>query len=333
MKSWPPRGFRNCTKALLNLEDVAYSFEIEELLEALAEGDWRALARLLTRVENNDPTAVPVVSELYRKGTASVIGVTGPPGVGKSTLVDRLVAEARRDGVGPVAVLTIDPSSPLTGGALLGDRIRMQSNAADRGVYIRSMATRGSLGGLASAAPRAIAVLSGFGFEEVVVETVGVGQAEVDVAATASTTVVVLPPTFGDDVQAAKAGLLEIGDVFVVNQADLPGADQAVRRLRDMLSFGPPRDWDPPIVATVAIDAEGITDLRSMIVEHARYAVGRLGSETTARSLLASALRLELPNTAQALLSSEKAAGLVTDIASRAIDPWSAAKLLAAHSG
>ena len=308
---------------------------IESLVNAPAAGDRRALARLLTRVEKNDPAAAPVVAELYRKSSAAVVGVTGPPGVGKSTLVDRLVAAARRDGVGPIAVLAVDPSSPFTGGALLGDRIRMQSNVADPEVYIRSMATRGNFGGLAAATPRAVAVLSGLGFAEVVVETVGVGQAEVDVAATATTTVVVLPPAFGDSVQAAKAGLLEVGDVFVVNQADRPGADEAVRRLIEMLGLGTLADWDPPVVKTIAIDGDGIPELRDAIAAHGRYAAaGRVGNEITARALLASALQAELAGAAESLLDSEPASRLIADIASHIVDPWSAAaRLLAASDG
>ena len=197
-------------------------------------------------------------------GRASTIGLTGAPGVGKSTLATELV-RAERDAGRTVAVLAIDPTSPYTGGALLGDRVRMQEHATDPGVFIRSMATRGHLGGMALAAPEAVRVLDAAAYDEIVVETVGVGQAEVEVAAATDTAVVVLAPGMGDAVQMAKAGILEIADVFVVNKADRDGAGEVVRELRQMLHLGAARPWEPPILQTSALGHEGIAELRSAV--------------------------------------------------------------------
>jgi LAO/AO transport system kinase len=202
-------------------------------------------------------------------GGAAVVGVTGSPGVGKSTVTSALVASFRAEGR-RVGVLAVDPSSPFSGGALLGDRVRMQEHATDPGVYIRSMATRGHLGGLAWATPQALRVLDAAGCDVVLVETVGVGQSEVDVAALADTTLVLLAPGMGDGIQAAKAGILEVGDVFVVNKADRDGADQVVRDLRGAIRLAEraPGDWRPPIVKAVAVRREGLDDVRSAVAKH-----------------------------------------------------------------
>ncbi len=313
---------------------MAPSLDIDALVEDAAAGDRRSLARLLTRIEDDDPATVPVVAAMYRRGGLRVVGVTGPPGAGKSTLVDRMVAGNRSRGIGPIAVLAVDPSSPFTGGAILGDRIRMQSHAADGEVFIRSMATRGSLGGLAAATPKAVAVLAGLGFAEVVVETVGVGQAEVDIAATASTTVVVLPPSFGDSVQASKAGLLEVGDVFVVNQADRPGAGDARRRLIEMLELGHRGDWSPPVVATVATTGDGVDALAEAITAHEAHIAEEGGRrEATARALVLTALQAEVDRVTSELLDSDPAKALIADVAGRVTDPWTAARELTTPAG
>ena len=226
-----------------------------ELVERARDGDPRAVARLISQVEDASPALREVMSLLIpHAGRAAVLGVTGSPGVGKSTTTSALVTAFRADGR-RVGVLAVDPSSPFSGGALLGDRVRMQEHATDPGVYIRSMATRGHLGGLAWATPQALRVLDAAGCDVVIVETVGVGQSEVEVAALADTTLVLLAPGMGDGIQAAKAGILEVGDVFVVNKADRDGADQVVRDLRSTIRLAErqPGDWREPIVKTVAV--------------------------------------------------------------------------------
>ncbi|MBD0292415.1 MAG: methylmalonyl Co-A mutase-associated GTPase MeaB [Jiangellaceae bacterium] len=246
---------------------------IGNLVERARAGDPRAVARLISLVEDASPALREVMAALapYAGGTA-VIGITGPPGVGKSTLAAALVRELR--GRGPrVGVLAVDPSSPFSGGALLGDRVRMQEHATDRGVYIRSMATRGHLGGLAWATPQALRVLDAAGCDVVLVETVGVGQSEVEVAALADTTLVLLAPGMGDGIQAAKAGILEVGDVFVVNKADRDGADQVIRDLRGMIRLveREPGDWRQPIVSTVAVRGDGLRELADAVDKHREW--------------------------------------------------------------
>ena len=241
-----------------------------ELVERARDGDPRAVARLISQVEDASPALREVMSLLTpHTGRAAVLGVTGSPGVGKSTTTSALVTAFRADGR-RVGVLAVDPSSPFSGGALLGDRVRMQEHATDPGVYIRSMATRGHLGGLAWATPQALRVLDAAGCDVVIVETVGVGQSEVEVAALADTTLVLLAPGMGDGIQAAKAGILEVGDVFVVNKADRDGADQVVRDLRSTIRLAErqPGDWREPIVKTVAIRGEGMAELIEAIDKH-----------------------------------------------------------------
>jgi LAO/AO transport system kinase len=255
---------------------VARSTDVADLIARARGGEPRAVARLISLVEDASPLLRRVMAALVaHTGGATVIGVTGAPGVGKSTTTSALVAAYRRAGQ-RVGVLAVDPSSPFSGGALLGDRIRMQDHALDPEVYIRSMASRGHLGGLARSTPQALRVLDAAGCDVVVVETVGVGQSEVEVAGLADTTCILLAPGMGDAIQAAKAGILEVGDVYAVNKADRDGADTTVRELRHMLSLGArrgPGDWRPPVVKTVASRGEGIDELVDALKAHRRWLV------------------------------------------------------------
>ncbi len=304
------------------------------LVAAARTGDRRALARLLSWIENDRPEAAGVLAELFPDGgRAHVVGMTGAPGAGKSTLTDGLIAQARAGG-DEVAVLAVDPSSPYTGGAILGDRIRMQDHVNDRGVYIRSMASRGHLGGVAAATPRALTVLDGVGFPVILVETVGVGQAEVEIAGSADTTVVVVTPGWGDGIQAAKAGLLEIGDVFVVNKGDRPGVDVTVRDLRQMLEMGGERSWQPPVVVTTATSGEGLAELWSAVVEHHRHlaAGGGLAARRAARleREVEGAIAELVQRRMRAAAAGEEVGGLLADVVARRVDPWAAAERILA---
>lgn len=239
------------------------------LLDAVAAGHVRTAARLISRVERDDPEVVPLLQALYRMGGRNrIVGVTGPPGAGKSTLINALVGHWRGQGL-KVAVLAVDPSSPFTGGAVLGDRLRMADHSGDAGVFIRSMASRGHLGGLSRATGDALTVLEAMPWDIVLVETVGVGQNETDIMRHASVVVLLQTPMGGDDVQAAKAGINEIGDVFVVNKADLKEADRTVQMLEEMLALGQrlhsERTWRPPVVKTQATKGEGVADLAAHI--------------------------------------------------------------------
>jgi LAO/AO transport system kinase len=249
---------------------------LSDLVDRARAGEPRAVARLITYVESGDPRLAEIAALLAADaGRAVVIGLTGSPGVGKSTTTNELVAALRKAGK-RVGVLAIDPSSPFTGGAILGDRVRMQDHATDPGVYIRSMSSRGHLGGLAAATPAAVRVLAGAGCDVVLVETVGVGQAEVEIASLADTTLVLLAPGMGDAIQAVKAGILEIADVFVVNKADRDGADATVRDIQGMIALGErgPGSWRPRVVRTVAARAEGIDDVLTAIDEHTGWMAG-----------------------------------------------------------
>ena len=296
------------------------------LIERARAGDRRSLARLVSRVEDDTAEGRQALAEVYPAGgDAWVTGITGAPGAGKSSLVDGLVGHATDHG--NVAVIAVDPSSPFTGGAVLGDRIRMQRHTDDPRVYIRSMANRGHLGGLADATPRVVALLDGIGFREVVIETVGVGQAEVDVAASADTVVVVVNPGWGDSIQAAKAGLLEIGNVFVVNKADRPGAHEAVTDLNRMLDVGPERAWRPPIVTTIATDGTGLEELLTAIADHRSHLVetGALDQLRRNRALreIEAAVRAGLRRRATINHAGD---ATLDRVVAREIDPWSAAE-------
>jgi LAO/AO transport system kinase len=249
--------------------------DVPGLVERARAGEARAVARLISLVEDESPLLREVMAALApHTGNAQVIGITGSPGVGKSTSTNALVSELRASGK-RVGVLAVDPSSPFSGGALLGDRVRMQDHALDRDVYIRSMASRGHLGGLAWTTPQALRVLDAAGCDVILVETVGVGQSEVEIAGLADTTMVLMAPGMGDGIQAAKAGILEIADVFVVNKADRDGAENTVRDLKNMLALGgrhsEPGAWRPQIVKTVASRGEGVDDLLAAVDKHADW--------------------------------------------------------------
>lgn len=304
---------------------------VPDLVERARAGEARAVARLISLVEDESPLLREVMAALApHTGNAQVIGITGSPGVGKSTSTSALVTELRRAGK-RVGVLAVDPSSPFSGGALLGDRVRMQDHALDRDVYIRSMASRGHLGGLAWSTPQAVRVLDASGFDVVLVETVGVGQSEVEVAAAADTTLVLLAPGMGDGIQAAKAGILEIGDVFVVNKADREGADRVRRDLRSMLSLGerPDDAWRPGIVKTVASAGQGVDDVVAEIERHREWSerTGALGRRRARRA------RVEVEAIAVTTLRrrwadvgrSERLDELAAAVAQGSTDPYTAA--------
>jgi LAO/AO transport system kinase len=304
-----------------------------ELVERALEGDRRSIAKVLSLVEQGGEGARVAIAKLHGcTGHAWTIGITGAPGAGKSTLTDALVVRLRADGAG-VGVLAVDPSSPFSGGAILGDR--MHHHATDTGVFIRSMASRGHLGGLALATPQAVRVLDAVGKAWIVVETVGVGQVEVEVAGHTDTTVVVVNPGWGDAVQAAKAGLLEIADVFVVNKADRPGADDTVRDLRGMLELSGSLAWEPPIVRTVATTGEGVDELFDVILRHRAHAESTGEAELRRRLRLREELRgliaARTQEQADALCRGARFDEAVDAVAARARDPYRAADDLLAE--
>jgi LAO/AO transport system kinase len=304
--------------------------ETSALFDAARTGDRTALARLLSLIERGGSEA-RVVGRLSfaLAGPASTVGITGAPGAGKSTLTSALVSRVRAAG-SEVAVLAVDPSSPFTGGAILGDRVRMSDHSLDRGVFIRSMATRGHLGGLSLAVPEAVRLLDAVGFPLVIIETVGVGQVEVEIAGEADTTVVVVNPGWGDAVQANKAGLMEIADVFVVNKADRAGLRDTLTDIERMLSLRSADGWRPPIVATTATTGDGLDELMTAIEAHQKWSIGS-GDRATRR---AKRTEVELDRILTTQLLARVAAlhdggaweGVVEDVRSQRIDPWSAAE-------
>jgi len=310
--------------------------DVAALIGAARDGNARAVARLISMVEDASPRLREVMAALAPvTGKAYVIGITGAPGVGKSTSTSALVGALRAAGR-RVGVLAVDPSSPFSGGALLGDRVRMQDHALDRGVYIRSMASRGHLGGLAWSTPQAIRVLDAAGCDVVLVETVGVGQSEVEIASAADTTLVLLAPGMGDAIQAAKAGILEIGDVYVVNKADRDGAHQVVRELRNMLALAERvgGDWKPPIVSTVSVRGEGLDDLVKAIDAHRAWleSDGRLADRRRKRAAdeIAAIALTELRERFGDLAHDQRLETLAARVVAGETDPYAAADELVA---
>ena len=286
----------------------------------------------MSLVEDEDPAGVELLRAIFAKtGRAQLIGVTGPPGAGKSTLVDRLTQEMRKEGK-EVGVIAVDPTSPFTGGAVLGDRVRMSRHFSDRGVFIRSMATRGHLGGLARATGDAALILDAAGKHTIIIETVGVGQGEVDIAATANVSIVVLVPTSGDEVQALKAGIMEIADIFLVNQADRDGADRLVQTIaaNQALRIAGPEEWRPPIVKTIATTGEGIPELRTAIARFQEHSATAAGSRTRTRQAyrLRELLSHRFLQHLDRVLPTGELDRIVDRIAAREIDPYSAASEL-----
>jgi len=334
------------------------------LVDRVLAGEVRAASRLMRRIDDEDPAATPDLQALFpRTGRAYVLGITGSPGAGKSTLTDRVVARLRAQGQS-VGVLAVDPTSPFSGGAILGDRIRMQAHASDPGVFIRSLATRGSLGGLSRATGDCIRVMDAMGKDVVVVETVGVGQDEIDIAQMAHTTVLVTVPGMGDDIQAIKAGILEVADVFIVNKSDLEGADRTVRELRQMLELrhalrrppvehdrqhrlktrapgkppepSPPSDeWEPPILKVIAARDQGLDRVMEAIASHREF-LERTGQRAErerarARMQFLALLRNRLLRSALDRLEAEKGRldEVALSIARREADPYALAETLA----
>lgn len=302
---------------------------MDQLLQNFFKGDVRALSRIITRVENRSADSLEILRQVFpHTGRAQIIGITGSPGAGKSSLVDRL-AMAFRKQEKTLGIVAVDPSSPYTGGAILGDRIRMQTLGTDPGVYIRSMATRGNLGGLAAATADVVTVLDAVGKNPVIVETVGVGQDEIDIVKLADVSIVVLVPGMGDDIQALKAGIMEIGDIFVINKADRPGVEKMERAVQAVLSLAHRADmWDPPIVRTVATQGDGINELVEAIgrcYEYFRNSELRVQKRREAEEQRLMKLLEERLITAavQQVFPNGELSKIVTEIAERRQDPYS----------
>lgn len=308
---------------------MVFVMELNRLIDEASTGDPRALGRLCSVVEQGDASARILAGKLYPfGGKAWTTGITGAPGSGKSTLVSELVGNI--SGAGDrVAILAVDPSSPLTGGAILGDRIRMSAHAGNDDVFIRSLSSRGHLGGISTATPAMVACLDGIGFSEIIVETVGVGQSEVEIASSADTTVVVVPAGWGDAVQAAKAGFLEVADIFVVNKADRDGADATAADIDAMLEIGPQTPWRPPVLLTVALEGTGVDGVADAVVKHREFLVSNGELRPRRRRRAAHDLALAIRgNIDLAIDTDEPATDLLDAIAARRTDPWTAADRL-----
>ncbi|HEX4206692.1 MAG TPA: methylmalonyl Co-A mutase-associated GTPase MeaB [Ktedonobacteraceae bacterium] len=313
---------------------------MQNIVERLLGGDRRALARMVTLIENEIPRARQYLAELHQHaGRAHIIGVTGAPGAGKSTLVTHLVRELRRR-ERKVGVVAIDPTSPFSGGAILGDRIRMMELAGDPNVFIRSMASRGSLGGLSAATRDVVRAMDAGGYDPIIIETVGTGQAEVEVMRTAQSVLVVVAPGMGDDIQAIKAGILEIADIFVVSKGDKPGADQTVAELSMLLSLDPQRrktPWRIPILKTSAVKDEGIGKLVDAAQQHLQtlQESGQLAqrAQRQVRSELQTLILQSVVNALKAEVSDEEWETLITEVTQRERDPYSVAQELSARVG
>ncbi|MEO0020631.1 MAG: methylmalonyl Co-A mutase-associated GTPase MeaB [candidate division WOR-3 bacterium] len=312
---------------------------VEELLERFAQGDRRACGQVISLVENESARAKLILNKLYpQMGRAYRVGVTGPPGAGKSTLVEKLARQLREYNY-RVGIVAVDPSSPFSGGAVLGDRVRMAALFTDPGVYIRSMATRGSLGGLARRTREVCDILDAFGSDYILIETVGVGQMELDIAEAADSTVVVLVPESGDSIQALKAGLMEIGEIFCVNKCDRDGADRMVLEIQTMLELRPKNDsWIPPVVKTAAISGLGIEELYERISAHRRYLETSSILEERRRRAVRAEIERRLSEKLQSWLwrrdgFKERVEELVEAVMSRRISPYEAVDLLFKERG
>src|SRR6266850_3402871 len=305
----------------------------QPLIDRIAAGELNAVARAISKVEDGAADSAELMKQIFpRTGRALIIGITGSPGAGKSSLVDKLAGLYRKRGE-RVGIIAVDPSSPFSGGAILGDRIRMQTLALDKGVFIRSMATRGNLGGLARATVDAVAILDAAGFEKIIIETVGVGQDEVEIVKAADVCVVVLVPGMGDDVQTMKAGIMEIGDVLVINKADREGVLRTEKELEALLTFATRTDeWQPPIVKTVAIESKGIEDLAAAIDRCREFGKGSSSNErrqAIARWRILELLRERLVSEAlKADSASERLDSLAAEVATKQRDPYSAVEEL-----